>query len=554
MKNGIRLLALFLGACLFGSFSVFAQDMAKSLTWQIKSTGWSPAHEKAYQEFVTGIGMAREQKLCGTVDQCLKHPVANRLYYQKNPKELRTYSDCADLPFVLRAYFAWMNNLPFAYPNDVAKANDSDAGSDIRYTPNGNKINGHYIVKTGDNFNKIIANLSDSVSSAMFRIHPQQDVIDSIRYPDFSSVKLTRQTLLPGTALYDPAGHILVVYKVENDGRILLIDAHPDGSLTRQVYGDKFVRSRPAAGAGFKAFRPIQLIDASLDSNGNYVGGKISATPNAQISSYGFEQYVGTTPSSTGAWSKGTFELNGEVLDYYDYVRRVLATGNLKYNPLVEMKEMMRSVCDDLQDRKTAVDSGVASGMSKRSHPVVLPDNIYGTSGDWESFSSPSRDARFKAAVREIRNTAQVFIEKEKANDPIIVYEGNDLGGELLRIYNEESSACSITYKKTNGQNVTLNLDQVIERLFALSFDPYHCIELRWGATSSDELVGCPDDTNKVSWYKAEQSLRNAIDRNYDVKMNKSLNELPSSGLGAAISPDVDIKGYLRSEAKELEQ
>lgn len=547
MKKRLSPLPYALALGLAFSPLAFAQSVTKGLNWEIKSTSWSAGNEKAYQEFVTGIGLAREQKLCGTIDQCLKHPVANRLYYQKTPKEFKAYSDCADLPFVLRAYFAWMNNLPFAYPNDVSKAQESDAGSDIRYTPNGNKIVGHYAVKTGDSVNKVIAELSDSVSSAMFRVHPEQDVINSVQYPDFASVKLTRQGLLPGTSLYDPAGHILVVYKVENDGRILLIDAHPDGSLTRQVYGDKFVRSRPGAGAGFKTFRPIQLVGATQDANGNYIGGKIVAAPNAQVPNYGIEQYVGTTPNPS-SWSKGTFEINGEVVGYYDYVRRILATGNLKYNPLVELKEMMKSLCDDLQDRKTAVDSGISSGMSKRPHPAVLPDNIYGTSGDWESFSSPSRDARFKAATREIRKAVQTFIEKERSGDPIIVYEGNRLASDLLDIYTQESKACSITYKKSNGQAVTLNLDQVIERLFNLSFDPYHCVELRWGATSAQELAGCPDDANKVAWFKAEASLRNAIDRNYDVKMNKNLAELPTAGLGAQTPADVNIKGYLNSE------
>ena len=49
-----------------------------------------------------------------------------------------------------------------------------------------------------------------------------------------------------------------------------------------------------------------------------------------------------------------------------------------------------------------------------------------------------------------------------------------------------------------------------LARLFAMSFDPYHCVELRWGAAAgSPELATCPDDPARRGWYRAEQRLRN---------------------------------------------
>ena len=38
-------------------------------------------------------------------------------------------------------------------------------------------------------------------------------------------------------------------------------------------------------------------------------------------------------------------------------------------------------------------------GQLKR---MKLPENIYGTTGEWELYASPSRDARLKAAFREL--------------------------------------------------------------------------------------------------------------------------------------------------------
>ena len=59
---------------------------------------------------------------------------------------------------------------------------------------------------------------------------------------------------------------------------------------------------------------------------------------------------------------------------------------------------------------------------------------------------------------------------------------------------------------------MALTIDTVLDRLFALSFDPYHCPELRWGAAAgSPELSSCPDNAEKLGWYRAEQRLRCAL-------------------------------------------
>lgn len=88
------------------SFNTFAQ--VKSLTWEVKKTTWSPQDEKKFQEFVRGIGQAKEKRLCSTTDNCIKNKTANPMYFSKNPPGFKIFSDCADLPFILRGYFAWM--------------------------------------------------------------------------------------------------------------------------------------------------------------------------------------------------------------------------------------------------------------------------------------------------------------------------------------------------------------------------------------------------------------------------------------------------------------
>jgi hypothetical protein len=102
----------------------------------------------------------------------------------------------------------------------------------------------------------------------------------------------------------------------------------------------------------------------------------------------------------------------------------------------------------------------------------------------------------------------------------------------------------------TNSQNrpVAINFDGMARRLFAMSFDPYHCIELRWGAPAA-EAASCRDNASKLRWYEAEQRLRNQIDRPYDVQMNFSVEDLarkaPASGLDAP--PPTDLRALINN-------
>src|SRR5262249_4616913 len=105
--------------------------------------------------------------------------------------------------------------------------------------------------------------------------------------------------------------------------------------------------------------------------------------------------------------------------------------------------------------RALAVDVGVAAGMPKRAQPARLPLNIYGTSGDWEIYSTPSRDARLKTAFKSLRSyistkrsassrrdltafkslrdEAERFVEMyERGGDPHLTYVGKDMVSDMI--------------------------------------------------------------------------------------------------------------------------
>jgi hypothetical protein len=537
---------------LSGAFGGQGEAAARSYNWKITKTEWSPADEKGFSEFVEALGAAD----CWTVDECLRSP-ANP-YRSTDPRGLRFRSDCADFPYVLRAYYAWKNGLPFSYAIGV----NSTTGyfSDIRYTSNGNRVTARKTVPAtaqGVPALPLIVEMRNAVSTAMYRHHADAD--DAQNFTDFYAPEITRESIRPGTVLYDVNGHVAMVWRVEDDGRILNISAHPDNSVSRSFYGRNFLRTKPELGTNFKNWRPQRLVGATRRADGTYVGGHIEAPLNSELKDFSLEQYLGTQTNPSGNWRNATFVHKGEELDYYHYIRSVMAKGDLTLNPVSEMQAMMRSLCYDIRARKDAVEQALMNNIHRMEAPARLPKNIYGTYGYWELYSTPSRDARLKTSFKEMRDQIEAMVKMYRQGVSTVSYEGNDLAGDLIAAFEAQSESCKTSYTRTNGKTVTLSVEDVMNRLFDLSFDPYQCVERRWGAQSAEELSSCPDGPAKQRWYQAQRFLRNQIDRTYDVSMDYTPAELEAgphevyTGRGVKSPPDVDMRAYLtRLKAEQL--
>src|SRR5690554_1001050 len=104
--------ALVAAACLFAPFAASAQPapaLNAGTAWKVYKAAWEPADEKAYEAFVQAIGRSD----CSSLQECLDDE-ANP--WRGTDKKL-FYGDCADMAYMLRAYFAWKNGLPFSYQN-----------------------------------------------------------------------------------------------------------------------------------------------------------------------------------------------------------------------------------------------------------------------------------------------------------------------------------------------------------------------------------------------------------------------------------------------------
>jgi hypothetical protein len=504
--------------------------------WRILKDHWTAEDEAGFGAFVAAIGASN----CSSSESCLRD-TANP-YRATDQNFIDIDVDCAKLPYLLRGYYAWKNGLPFGYVNGV-----SGQGGDLRYTKGANRaVSRHDIVDTGGGIDgpRALREMMDSVFSGTYRTDASEKhgVLS-----DFYAPALQPGTIHAGSLVYDINGHVGIVWKVDPDGRIYYMDAHPDFTITRSVYGAQFGQSPMRLGGGLKNWRPFKLVGSHHDAQGHLLGGHLAYAENDQIADFSLIQYVGTEPNPKQDVTKAHYVYNGSELGFYEYVRVAVSGGRMDFNPIYELKQTMKTLCNDLNDRAQYVDLDVKDGISVKPHPERLPDNIYGSDNlEWETYSTPSRDARIKAAFAQFYRDMAEMIDLWVKRDPRIVYDGNFLRDDLARAYQQESEACTITYLNSSHRPVPMTFDDMVHRLYTFSFDPYHCVELRWGA-AGDERASCTDPKTKLRWYDAEQRLRNQPDRTYDLQMGFNIAELNSKVKGTGIDkpPPIDIKALI---------
>ncbi len=502
-------------------------------SWRITKNHWSAADEQGFSAFVAAIGASK----CSSSQSCLRDPANPFRASDGRFKDIDV--DCAKWPYLLRAYYAWKNGLPFSYVDAISGRGDD------RHSKLGNRpVGRHDFIDHGHGINgpRAVREVIDTVSSATYRT-------DAARsrgvLSDFYAPAIKQGSIRPGTVIYDTNAHVGIVYRVAPDGRIYYMDAHPDFTITRDVYGPQFGQSPIRLGGGLKNWRPQTLKGAKRDGEGHLIGGHVVLTPNDKIKDYSLIQYVGTEPNPKQDARKARFVYDGETMGLYAYVRTVMSGGNMTYNPVHELKVSIRSLCSDLKDRAGAVNLAISKGIDKEAHPRQLPANIYDADGDgwWESYATPARDARLREEFAHFYKHMANIIEMWVHRDPRIVYDGGDLRHDLLTAYDQQSATCNLTYLNSDKQPVPLNFNEVAQRIYAISYDPYDCIELRWGA-SGDELKTCEESKRKMRWYEAQQRFRSMPRKSagyaYDLEELEQL-----GGKGVAPPPPVDVRGLI---------
>jgi len=538
--------------------------------WPITQIEWTFQDEQEYSAWVQTLGKSG----CASLTDCLE---SDANYLKTQGEVVRLYTDCADLPYQLRGYFSWKKGLPFSYQDSMMYRLDGGVkpqDSGMQMSTNGNYPTHRTEIRqksATDMYyaNRVLHFLSNVISSGHMRLDPTAASMNQRRpgevADDFYSVTIQRGSIRPGTVMYNPSGHVGVVYDILKDGTIKLFNAHPAekdkvsrriignpyGSLSRTYFGpSELSLSRLTHGHGFKNFRPFRLMDAqpgywTHPYTGQrlnvWVGGTVRFYANEQIADFSLEQFNGNVPGSR----ETAFAFQGIQMGYFEYVRTAMK-GDLRVEPVTDMSRTVEGVCQLAKNRAKVVNDATQMETHLRAHPERLPNNIFtalthkddnALAAEWEKNSTSSRDVRFRRAILEIRNRANQLMQMSQSENPLIrgrlEYRGRNLQADLSAAYQSAVNRCSIQYLNSDGKNVSLSLRELIDRAILISDDPYLCPELRWGAKNSRELASCAEarDPNgvKMRWYNATQRFRNKLETSNSWDMNYTLEDLENA-------------------------
>ncbi|MCI5166375.1 MAG: hypothetical protein D3903_09820 [Candidatus Electrothrix sp. GM3_4] len=462
---------------------------------------WNDSYDAEFSRWVEQLFVDKK----GSLAACLRNPDGNSLYSDED-RDNSMFSDCADLPCLLRAYFSYKKNLPFSF-------NASISGS--RYS-NNNKPGSRRSFLSYSNLSSLARAITNSVHSGFFRFFWTMEQTDTFL------CQVHRESIVPGTVYYDANGHVLVVSRLDDDGTVWFVDAHPDNSLTSKRFGSYLSRGSCKQGGGFRRWRHQEVSNS----------GSFTLAINSNSSFFDEDK----------SQCQDSYQVDGLALDYHQWVKRVLALGNGKVDPVKEIQQQLTALDQALQDRVDSIEAAVSHNIHKKTHPASLPYNIYGTEGDWEAYSTPGRDARLRAQIREIFNLIKDSVSAVAQGDHPYAFAGTavELVNRFESIWQKNSIGMQIGYSDSGGNTVTLTLGDIMERLFLLSFDPYHCPELRWGDI---EASSCSDGSSKRRWYEQEQRLRNVIDT--DHRVNTTLDWGPRN------TPDIHVGDLLERLKRE---
>ncbi|MBK6847289.1 MAG: hypothetical protein IPG96_07000 [Proteobacteria bacterium] len=458
----------------------FVAPAGAGAPWPLRAAwGWST--EALYAAWIERLfaAPADERPSWSPLHQVLRDARRNWLYNhlglaEDGPDPVRAVvaqPDCADLPYFLRAYFAWKLGLPFGWRH----CDRGSAARPARCGPLREAVLGQPTAAAGASaaqaFSRLLREQLSLVHSGAGRTAGDDDATDL--YP----VALTRAALRPGTVYVDPYGHLLVIARWEaqgprGSGVLYAVDGHPDLSVGRKRFwrgAFLFVPGAEGGSGGFKAFRPLRVRD-----------GLTAALTNDEL---GRER--GFAAPSLEQYALGT--------DAF-YARMEALINPRPLGPEDALRERMRALHELMLERVEAVAVGEQYLRTQGGREIAMPEGprIFESRGPWEDFSTPARDLRLLLAIDEtVGFPAYVARHPERFAWPAGLAAAA-VAAALERLLAQGTAAAVLSYQRSDGAQQRLTVAEVIARRQALelAYNPNDCIELRWGARGA-ELASC---------------------------------------------------------------
>lgn len=397
--------------------------------------------------------------------------------------------DCADLPYFLRAYFAWKMHLPFGMRRcSRGRAGIPPSCEDVPATSSME----HSFPNEVEAFEWFATHvISSYVHSATARTGPADDNTDL--YP----IAIDRRSIRPGTVFADPYGHLIVVSQWIPErpghwGSLIGADAQPDGTIGRRTFWRGtflFTSDTRDVGAGFKAWRPVIYDDETLTYT--------------TVANEDLDLRSGYLPYSRAQYA-------GSTDDWYDRMEALIDPRP------VDATDRMVALVDALEESVVRRVVSIETGETYfRDHPgsvIPMPDGIdvFQTEGAWEDFSTPSRDMRLLVAIDTVMGFPEA-VERRPERSGIAPGDAARVVAEVRARRDTELAARHFEYVRSDGSRQMLTLADVALRAvaFEVSWNPNDCPEIRWGAPAqSPEVATCARHAPADQAARMEQTMR----------------------------------------------
>lgn len=173
---------------------------------------------------------------------------------------------------------------------------------------------------------------------------------------------------------------------------------------------------------------------------------------------------------------------------FYDRMDDVMSPSPL--DPVRAMAEAITSLDEQVRARVTSVENGRKfqnSGKGEASMPEGAA--IFETTGAWEDFATPSRDLRLLIAMDVVRGFPDRVMRRPERYAMPAGKGADAVKAELERVLASELSSRKFSYPRSDGSQWTLTLKDVIDRVsdLEMAYNVNDCVELRWGAPSKSE-------------------------------------------------------------------
>jgi hypothetical protein len=499
--------------------------------WPV-AADWTRATENLYSAWIEKLFDAPldEQPSWKAMHEVLRDKSRNVLFnhlgLREDEKGQIVQPDCADVPYFLRAYFAFKMGLPFGY----SKCTRGDGGQAPKCpqwwnTQNEEPPPAPPQPRMPAQSAGLFGMFNDPAAPPVMKLPPKPPgLVPGFVYylrttianavhsgngrtaadddnTDYYPVPLSEDTLRPGTIYADPYGHVLVLVKRvaqtgDGAGVFLAVDGQPDGTVARKRFwrGNFLFAQNPALGSpGFKRFRPIVR-----EKNGTL--GRLTNDEIAKSPDY------------------GDFSLDQSKLaveDFYDRMDDVMSPAPL--DSVRALKEVVTSLEEQVNTRVASVENGRKYQVGGGGD-VAMPDgaSIFETTGAWEDFATPSRDLRLLIAIDVVRSFPERVARRPERYAMPQDKSVADVKAELETMLTSELAERKFSYTRSDGSQWTLALKEVLDRMAGLemAYNLNDCVELRWGAAeNSEEAATCKRrapsaQRQKMSEYRAWFSER----------------------------------------------